>query len=230
MKNIRAYLEEAYRAIREQEGSLAKVARVRGVPHAKEYLSKLAAEGTIERAAWGWYYAPPPRPPSSVFEFLARDTNFKVVAGQTAASFWNGDFVHRETVVLTVDDPSYKRALEAFAEKRGWRVSVDHDEDAQEIPRRRIGGLWVEDRVSAIVHCMQRWAFLDAVATLSKPSVEHVRKRAYWARVSGTSVRVGQAVEYAAHRMYGLGREVAIAEASVREELDEAVEKVMELA
>jgi predicted transcriptional regulator of viral defense system len=128
----------------------------------------LARRGAIERVAWGWYYVPTRREPASVLEFLARDVNYNVVTGQTAASFWNGDFIHRETVSVAVDDPSYKRALEAFAEKRRWNVVVDYNPDARKIRQKRIRGLRVLDRETAIVDCMKRWAFVDAVATLSK--------------------------------------------------------------
>lgn len=221
-------MAEFRRRLDKHGGSLVKVSDVR-LGHAKEYLGKLAREGAVERVAWGWYYVPGRRQPASALEFLAADRHFKVVTGQTAASFWNGDFIHREAVTVTVEDPSYKRALEAFAARRGWSIEADVDKEARRIPHKRFGPLVVQDRDSTIVDCFQRWAFMDAIATLSPRAVERVRRASSWNRIARTDVRVGQALEYAAHRMYGSGREVAISDAYVREALDEAVEKVMEL-
>lgn len=221
------YLEEFRDQLKEHEGSLVRVSSVRG-RYAKQFLGALAREGAIERVAWGWYYVPARHRPASVLEFLAGDRNFKVVTGQTAASFWNGDFIHRDSVSVTVEDHSYKRALEAFVAKSGWSIEVEVDKEARRIPHKRFGPLAVEDRESAIVDCFQRWAFVDAIATLSPRAVERVKRDAYWNRIAGSDVRVGQAVEYAAHKLYGSGREVSISDAYVREELDEAIEKVME--
>lgn len=220
------YLAEFRERLKKHMGSLVKVASVKD-PYARQFLGELARGGAVERVAWGWYYVPSNREPASAMEFLAADRNYKVLTGQTAASFWNGDFIHREVVSLAVEDPSYKRALEAFARRRGWSVEADFDKDARKIPHKRIGALLVEDREHAIVDCMQRWAFVDAVAAMSPRSPgERLRREAYWTRISGTDVRVGQALEYAAHRLFEAGRDVRISDDFVREELDEAIERV----
>lgn len=229
---MQSYLTDFRQALEPYRGSLVKVAHV-DHSNAKEYMSALAREDAIERVAWGWYYVPVGEPPASALDFLGRDCNFKVVTGQTAASVWNGDFVHRDVVTVTVEDPSYARALEAFCSERGWRVAVEVDEAARQIETQKVGGVLVEERGPAIVDCMKRWAFVDAVATMSVSRDvpwQRLADEHYFERVSGTDVRVGQAVKYVGHRLFGEGRQVHIPDEYVREELDEAVEKVRKFA
>lgn len=224
-----AYLARFRSRLKPREGSLVRVASV-SEPNAKEYLSQLAKAGAVDRVDWGWYYVPAQRPPESALEFLAQDKNFKVVTGQTAASFWNGDFIHRDAVTVTVDDASYKRALGSFAEKKAWSIDAEYDSGARGIPARNVGRLRVEERGATVADCFKRWAFIDAVATLTPRLPARVKREAYWERISGTNVRVGQAVQYAAHRLFDGEGDARINDDFVRKQLDEAVEKVRELA
>lgn len=216
--------------LRRYEGSLVRPAWIPG-PHAKHYLAKSAQEAAIEKVVWGWYYVPPRKAPETPFDFLAQDRNFKVITGQTAASFWNADFIHRDTVAVTVDHPSYARALGAFFETRGWKADVAVDEKARKIRHRVVNGLRVEEPGRAVVDCMKRWAFVDAVAVLAaNPELPFRRlaEETSWARIPRTEVRVGQALAYAAHRLFHAGRKTRIRNAFVRGELDEAIDRVRE--
>ncbi len=229
------YLEQFYGMIeREWKGSLVKVEFIKE-PNAKEYLNKLAKAGLVERVAWGWYWIPDRI--RDVWDFLGKDRNFKVVSSQSAASLWNYDFIHRDVVVLKVRDRSYRRALQEFAKRRGWNVEVEY---AEKIKYKKIGKLFVEDIEDTVVGCLQHWAFADAFAVLyanrKKLSLEKLSTRSYWRRISGTNVRVGQALEYGAGRMNELSgtrlftaRPSGLKDRFVRSEIDEAVEKVVEL-
>lgn len=224
------YLEEFRDRLKPYEGSLFSVAAVRE-PYAKHFLGELAREGAVQRVDWGWYYFPSRRPPETPFAFLAQDRNFKIVTGQTAASFWNADFIHREGVTVTVEGRSYGRALESFFKKREWQVDVQVDAGARKIKHRTVEGLKIEEPGRAVVDCMKRWAFVDAVAVLAaNPNLPYKRlaEENAWARIPHTDVRVGQALRYAAHQLFSEGPDVRIGNAVVREELDEAIEKVKE--
>lgn len=207
-------------------GSLVKVEHLQH-PHAKEYLHQLAEQRLVERVAWGWYWVP--AEVRDAWDFLSRDKNFKVVAGQTAASVWNGDFVHRDVYVLSVTDASYGRALAAFGEHRGWAFSVEVS--ARPPAYTRADGLLVEAPEEAVVDCMRRWAFMDAFAILQgHPGIDvaGMPKRHYWQRLPGTTMRLGPALEYGIARLQGR-KGKALADGYVAQEIDEAVEKVMEL-
>lgn len=208
-------------------GSLVKVQQLRH-PHAKEYLHQLAATGRVERVAWGWYWVPAPL--KDAWDFLGKDRNFKVVAGQTAASVWNGDFVHRDAYVVKVEDPSYARALKAFGETRGWTFQVEAA--TKPTVYTRVDGLLVETTYETVVDCMRRWAFMDALAVLRghpEIDVRRIYRQHYWQRLPGTKMRIRPALEYGVARLEG--REPApLKDPYVERELDEAVEKVLELA
>lgn len=221
------YLSEFRRTLANQEGSLVKVASVRA-PRAKEYMSKLAREGSVERVAWGWYYVPGRKEPKEPLDFLAEDKNFKVLTGQTAASVWNGDFIHREAVTLTVDDPSYGKALDSFSKKRGWTFAVEYDSGARKIPAKKVGKLLVEEPEATVVDCFKRWAFVDAVATMTPKMHSDLLKGSYWSRIPKTDVRIGQALAYVSHRLFGHEADARISNDYVRRELDDAIEKVKE--
>lgn len=227
---MKSYWERFRDRLRRYEGSLVRVASIPG-PNAKHYLAKCAKEAAIEKVVWGWYYIPPRKEPETPFDFLAQDRNFKVITGQTAASFWNADFIHRDTVAVSVDDPSYGRALDAFFEKRGWKADVAVVEQARKIKHRVVNGLRVEEAGRAAVDCVKRWAFVDAIAVLAAHPELPFRKLAEetsWARIPRTDVRVRQALAYAAHRLFNAGRKTRIRNAFVRGELDEAIDKVKE--
>ena len=232
------YLKDLREKLSNFEGSLVRVKSIKRIePNAKEYLNKLSREGLIERVKWGWYWFPAEI--KDVWDFLEKDKNFKVISAQTAASFWNNDFVHRDVYVLKVKDRSYGKALKEFAKKKGWNVEVEYSKDPSKIKYRKIGNLFVEDIEENVIECLQKWAFTDAFATLienrEQINLERLYKESYWKRISKTNVRVKQALEYGFHQMGELGgvefphRETRLEDDFVRREIDEAIEKVVEL-
>src|SRR4030066_439667 len=231
------YLAKFNEKLKPFKGSLVRVNSVRGIePNAKEYLNKLAKEGSIERVKWGWYWVP--AKVEDFWDFLEKDKNFKVISAQTAASFWNNDFIHRNVYVLKVKDKSYGQALKEFSKKKGWNVEVEYSKDASKIKYRKVGSLRVEDIEENVIECVQNWAFADAFATLfenrHKINLDRLYKESYWRRVSKTNVRVKQALEYGFHRLSELGgvefphRETKLEDDFVKRGIDEAVEKVVE--
>jgi len=87
---------------------------------------------------------------------------------------------------------------------------------------------------------MQRWAFMDAFATLysnrSKIRLEDLLKQGYWKRIRGTGVRVRQALEYGCSLINGLTGKVLfkvkkpmLEDEYVKREIEEAIERVVEL-
>ena len=232
------YLTQFSKKLFPYEGSLVRAKSVKGIePNAKEYLNKLSKEGSIERVKWGWYWVP--TEVKDVWDFLEKDQNFKVVSAQTAASFWNNDFVHRDVYLLKVKDKSYGKALKEFGKKKGWNFEVEYSKDASKIKYRKIGNLLVEDIEENVIECIQKWAFADAFATLyenrDKINLDRLYKESYWKRISKTNVRAKQALEYGFHQLGELGgvefphRETKLEDSFVRREIDEAIERVVEL-
>jgi hypothetical protein len=232
------YLTEFNKKLTSFKGSLVKVNSIKGIePNAKEYLSKLAKERLIERVKWGWYWIPVEV--KDVWDFLEKDRNFKVVSAQTAASFWNNDFIHRDVYILKVKDKSYGKALKEFARKKGWNVEVEYAKDASKIKYRKVGNLFVEDIEENVIECLQNWAFADAFATLyenrGKINLDRLYKASYWKRISKTNIRAKQALEYGFHQLEEKGgvefshKETRMEDDFVRREIDEAIEKVAEL-
>lgn len=217
---------------------MVSVRSIEGIErNAKEYLNKLARTGVIEKVAWGWYWIPDSA--TDIWQFLREDRNFKVVSSQTAASIWNGDFVHRDVYVLKVTDASYGRALQEFAKKRGWKVELEYVKP-NEVRYKRVDGLLVEDVEESIIECMRKSAFTDAFATLyanrNRVNAGKLAERAYWTRISGSDVRARQVLAYGYHAANKLeGRKVFPEKAvrlhddSVKRDVEEAVEKVVEL-
>lgn len=213
------------------------VAEARQVePNAEKYLLRLAKRGEIEKVSRGWYWVPAES--EDVFAFLTRERHFKVLQKQTAASWWNGDFIHCDYFSVAVKDKSYGRALEDFAASQGWNVSVEA-RDLKEIKYRRIrGNLYVEALEETIVDCVKEWAFVDAFASLheNRDSVDWARvTRHYWERIPRTDTRVGQVLQYGTTV---LGREgqvgypatrARLSDSFVRRQVEEAAEKVIEL-
>ncbi|MFQ6128801.1 MAG: hypothetical protein ACE5QW_07870 [Thermoplasmata archaeon] len=235
------YLDRFYKKLKKDlKGSLVKVAKIKELePNAKEYLNKLAKAGRIEHVSWGWYWVPDNY--RDIFDFLRKDKNFKMLSSQSAASFWNYDFIHREIYNIKVYDRSYGKALEVFARSRGWNVEVEYVENTSEIKYVRRGGIYVEAIDENIIDCLQRWAFTDAFAVffVNKERIKsrELSKRAYWKRIARSDVRVRQALAYGAHRFnQSLGRVVfstrktTIKDEFVRRGVDEAVQKVVEFA
>jgi predicted transcriptional regulator of viral defense system len=238
VNNMIEYLQRFYEKLKkEYAGSLVKVKSIKQVePNAKEYLNKLAKAGLIEKVRWGWYWVPDKiRDPLDFFE---KDKGFKIVSCQTAASLWNQDFVHRDAYSLKVRDKSYGKALEEFAKRKGWRVQVEYVDKATNYKKAR--GVVVEDMDDTIIECMSRWAFVDAFATLysNRRSIklEDLSKKSYWKRIRGTNVRVRQALEYGCNLINeSVGKEVfdcrraKLDDEYLKREIEEAVEKVVEL-
>lgn len=235
---MQTYLKEFYDALKKYEGGLIRVSSAKKLnKNAREYLTKLAKQGVIEKASWGWYYVKPKKE-ASALEFLQQDQNFKAVVSQSAASFWNHDFIHREALNVVVDNKSFKKALEAFAKKKGWQLTIEYNKDARKTRFERIKKLSVEGPDKAIIECVKNWAFADAIAVLvvNRKSInwEELTERSYWTRVSGTDVRARQAIEYAAYQLNKKTvtkfdvRKISISNNFVRQELDEAIEKVLE--
>jgi len=220
------------------KGSLVRVNTVKKIePNAKEYLNKLAKAGAVERVKWGWYWIPDKV--KDVWDFLQKDRNFKVLAAQSAASFWNNDFIHRDVVVLKIDDMSFAKALKEFGSKKGWNFSIERA-DKSKIKYRRFGNLFVEEIEDIIIDCLQNWAFVDAFATLyanrKKIGLKQLLEKAYWKRIARTDVRTRQALGYGCslvNRALGKNlfsvREPRLEDAYMKREIDEAVEKVVEL-
>lgn len=231
------YLQDFYKSLmRDWAGSLVKVDRVKH-PHAKEYLGKLAREGLIKRVAWGWYWVP--TPVKDVWDFLAKDRNSKVIAAQTAASYWNHDFIHRDVYRIKVRDKSYGKALEAFGRARGWTIVTEPlDRHTKYV---RVGRLLVETVNQSIVDCIQDWAFADAFAALHvnrrRIDWDELLQQSYWKRVSGSSVRARQVLEYAGSFFNKLsGQKIfkatkpSLEDDFIRRQIEEGVEKVIEIA
>lgn len=232
------YLTEFDDKLRSFKGSLVRVKSVKSIePNAKEYLNKLSKEGLIERVKWGWYWIPAEI--KDIWDFLEKDRNFKVVSAQTAASFWNNDFVHRDVYVLKVKEKSYGKAVKEFARKRGWSVQVEQLKDPAKVKYRKVGNLLVESVEENIIECLQNWAFVDAFATLyenrGRINLDRLFKESYWRRISRTNVRARQVLEYGLHQLGELSgveflhRETRLEDDFVKREIDEAIEKVVEL-
>ncbi|MEW5936481.1 MAG: hypothetical protein AB1665_01500 [Candidatus Thermoplasmatota archaeon] len=234
--NSMSYLDDFNKRLRKNwRGSLVKVEQVKEA-NAREYMHNLARAGYVEHVTHGWYWVPDEF--ESFYDFLRTDKNFKVVSRQSAASFWNNDFIHREVYSLKVKSKSYARALKAFAEKKGWHVEVQVVKDVDYM---EMHGLKIEPVSESIIGCLQLWAFADAFSALylnrAKVRLKELSKRAYWKRLSKTQIRVRQILEYGSKKINELAerrifdvKEVRIYDEFIRSELDEAVEKVMELA
>lgn len=209
------------------KGSLVKVNQV-DRPNAKECLSKLAKEGAIERVAWGWYWVPAKI--KDVWDFLRKDKNFKVVADQTAASLWNADFVHRDVFVVKVKDRSYAKALVKFGASRGWQIDAEYTNERLDF--RIIDGLRIESMEQTIVDCLKRYAFMDAYATLyfnrKEIKISPLVQRHYWERMPHRNVRIGQLLAYGWAKLNGKHTR-EIDDWFIREDVDEAVEKVIDI-
>jgi len=206
-------------------GSLVKV---NGIiePHAKEYLNKMAKTGEIDRASWGWYWIP--SRVRDAKEFLRKDKNFKVLAVQTAASYWNHDFVHRDAYVVKVKDASYAKALESFAKKRGWQIhAIYSDEEPKYVS---MNGLNIENMERAIVDCIKSYAFEDAFAAMSvnrrRIQIEELERRYYWERLPRSNVRIRSIIAYAWAKINGDSTR-EIADGFVGRSVDDALDKVI---
>lgn len=234
------YLEQFSSALREKwKGSLFTVSEAKRIDaRAKEYLHRLARLGEVEKVYWGWYYIPEKH--RDVWDFLASDKRFKVLIKQTAASFWDYDFIHRDIYRLAVQDASYKKALERYSKERGWMFEVEHY-DKIPFEYREVDRLFIETPESCLVSCMAGWAFLDAFAVLhfrkDEISFDKVRELARWKRISRTDARVWNAIKYGCNLFNKqMGKKVfdvratRLEQEDIKELIEEAVEKVIEFA
>ncbi|MDA2930516.1 hypothetical protein MYX84_11315 [Acidobacteria bacterium AH-259-O06] len=232
------YLEEFLKSLgKSWKGSLVSVSEAREVEkNAKKFLSLLAKQEQVKRVTWGWYWIPVKY--EDFFDFLEKDKHFKVLQKQTAASVWNGDFIHRDHYTIAVKNRSYGRALEEFAESQEWNVSVEIW-DFEKRDYRKIGKFYVESLEETIVDCLKEWAFADAFSALYENYENVDWKRIsehYWERIPGTNVRVGQVLKLGvslinretAPDLY-VSRRAKIADAFVKRQVEEAAEKVVEL-
>ena len=235
---MKRYLKRFNKRLRKKfSGCLVKVGEVKKIePNAKEYLEKLAKAGLIEKIRWGWYWVP--NNIKDPWDFFEKDKGFKIVSCQTAASLWNGDFIHRNIYLLRVFDRSYGKALEEFAKRRNWDFQVEYIDKPMNY--RKVGKLLIQDINETIIDCMQRWAFMDAFATLysnkSKVNLENLLKQSYWKRIRESNVRVRQALEYGCSLINELiGKELfkirkkKLKDEYIKREIKEAIEKVIEL-
>ena len=142
-------------------------------------------------------------------------------------------------VPAKIKEKSYGKALKEFARKKGWNIEVEYLNDPTKIKYRKIGNLLVEDIEENVIECLQNWAFADAFATLyenrDKINLNRLYKESYWKRISKTNVRAKQALEYGFHQLEELGgvefphKETRLEDDFVKREIDEAIEKVVEL-
>lgn len=229
------YLDTFLKTVQSKwKGSLIRVRDVESVePNAKKYLGQLAHQKKIEKLLWGWYWIPETY--RDFFDFLATDKNFKVLHNQSAAAFWNGDFVHRDQFTVAVADKSFARALAVFAKKRGWNLAV-HVRTFKPSEYRKVEGLLVEALEETIIDCVKTWAFADAFAAMQQnrkqlrwSKIEDRR----WERVPGSSARIGQVIQYGA-RIIGTivaqGSRTVITDDFLRRQVEEAAERVGEFA
>lgn len=232
LNRFRGRLERGWRA------SLISVAEARAIdPNAKKYLSQLAGKGRIEKVSWGWYWIPGKC--RDFFDFMARDKHFKVLQKQSAASLWNGDFIHRDSFTVAVCERSYARALKSFASSRGWNVEVE-TRKFERAQYQGMRGLPVESLEETIVDCVKEWAFADAFASVLRNfnAIDWDRiSRHYWERIPRSNVRVGQILRYgtatlrrATHDPDCRPTRTRITDDFVRRQVVEAAERVVDLA
>ncbi|MDA2934720.1 hypothetical protein MYX82_10315 [Acidobacteria bacterium AH-259-D05] len=219
------------------KGSLVSVSEARQLEkNAKKFLSLLVQEEKVQRVTWGWYWIPFHY--KNFFDFLAKDRHFKVLQKQTAASVWNGDFIHRDYYTIAVKDGSYGKALEKFSELQGWNVSVETRE-FEESDYKRIGKLYVQSLEETIIDCLKEWAFADAFSALheNQESVDWQKMTEhYWERIPRTDVRIGQVLKYGGGIVEqeisdesALKTRARITDPFVRRQVEEAAQKVVEL-
>ena len=226
------YLDKFHTFLDSQwKGSLIRVSEIaKTEPNAKKYLGQLAHLGRIEKVIWGWYWIP--GRDKDFFHFLAKDRNFKVLQKQTAAGFWNGDFIHREQFSVAVRDKSFAKAFASFAKSRGWNVAIDV-RDFKPSQYKKTDGLLVETLEETIVDCIKAWAFADAFASLRQNSKSVNWKQIsthYWERIPKCSARVGQIVQYARSDNDDREHTLSISDDFLRRQVEEASERVSEFA
>ena len=241
VNNMTDYLSKFNKKLkRKYKGSLVKVEYIKFMePNAKKYLSNLAKAKLIEKISWGWYWVPSKI--KDFFDFLRQDKNFKVISAQTAASFWNYDFIHRDVYTIKVTNKSYGKAVEEFSKRKGWNIEVEYIKPPLKIKYTKINGLLIEDLEDNIIECLKNWAFTDAFATVyenrNNIDFKKLLKQSYWIRIRRSNIRIKQALEYGCTKMnQALGknlfpsRSIEFSDRYITREIDESIEKVMDLA
>lgn len=241
VNNMTDYLTKFYNRLKRRwKGSLVKVENIKHMePNAKKYLNNLAKANNIEKITWGWYWVPSKI--KDFFDFLRQDKNFKIISSQTAASFWNYDFIHRDAYTIKVTNKSYGKAVEEFSKRKGWNIEVEYIKPPLKIKYTKIKGLIIEDMEDSIIECLRKWAFTDAFATVYENrnyiDFKKILGQTYWIRISRSKVRIKQALEYGCSKMNeAMGknlfpsRVIEFNDQYIKREIDESIEKVMDLA
>ena len=105
----------------------------------------------------------------------------------------------------------------------------------------KINGLLIEDMENNIIDCLKKWAFTDAFATVyeNRKNIDFkkILKQSYWFRIRRSNVRIKQALEYGFFKMNeAMGknlfpsRKIEFTDRYIKREIDESIEKVMDLA
>ena len=219
------------------KGSLVSVSDAKQVEkNAKKFLSLLAQQDRLARVSWGWYWVPDKY--QDFYDFLTKDKHLKVLQKQTAASFWNGDFIHRDYYIVAVQNESYGKALQKLSEGQGWNTRIE-TRNLTDMNYEEIDGIYVESIEDTIIDCLKEWAFTDAFATLHENyealDWDKVSKH-YWERIPRTNLRVGQVIKYGTniitrgtqHSQYS--SRARMPEGFMKRQVEEAAEKVIEFA
>ena len=92
-----------------------------------------------------------------------------------------------------------------------------------------------------IIECLKNWAFTDAFAAVyenrNNIDFKKLYGQTYWMRISRTKVRIKQALEYGCSKInQAIGkniipsRNIEFNDQYIKREIDESIEKVMDLA
>ena len=171
------YLDNFLKALQAKwKGSLIRVSDAAAIqPNAKKFMGLLAKTGRIEKVIWGWYWVPGTY--RDFYDFLSKDKNFKVLQKQSAAAFWNGDFIHRDHFSVAVKDKGFAKAVAVFARDKGWNVAVEVRtlKPSQYV---ETAGICVESLEETIIDCVKSWAFTDAFSAMAQN-----RRRLQWRKL-----------------------------------------------
>ena len=238
-QKVTTMVDEFYSKLRkEYEGSLVKTKIAKSLDeNAKEYLYRLAKEGFIEYVSWGWYFIGTDT--NDFMEFIGKDKNLKIIAGQSAASFWNYDFVHRDSYTILVNDKSYMEAMKQFVKLRGWDVGISYSNILPMYVKK--GNLLIEDLEPTIFDCIDRWAFLDAfsVVYVQRKKIDLIKlvKENYWRRIPKSDIRTGQILGYGFKKLNQAIKKntfpaykTNLKDTFITRSIDESIERVIEFA
>lgn len=142
---------------------------------------------------------------------------------------------------IKVRSRSYGKAVEEFCKLNGWNVEIEYIKPRSNIKYIKINGLLIEDMEDNIINCLKNWAFTDAFAIVfenrNNIDFKKILERTYWMRIKRSNVRIKQALEYACSKLNEamdknlfLSREIEFTDQYIKREIDESIEKVMDLA